>query len=850
MTSSTSEPRKEHGSGFERSTRWLGLYLLAPLLLILSLPTALHIAQKPDLGMEVHQLRVVALSPQGPAHNAGLRLDDLILRANGHQVNSWASWYASTAGIWDLEPQSVVIERNGLQFQFSVQPVRPDQASLIRDYSFWVVGLTFLLIGWWVFIKRDDAVARNFFSLCFIFAFFLMDVPDLPSVGYMTIKEHLRDLLLLLLPAYFLRFFLRFPTGGRTETWSSGRLRLLLLPGIVLFILSVGIVHLHPAATGSATQKAIELVSLLYMLGYFLASLIIFARRGLRRDRPIQRTKMVVILLGLICGLGPFLAAVILGSVSPESVQPHTQYLAFSLLLVPASFALAILRYGALDKAFVLRISLVYGLLTLFMLLAYFLVVVGLGYFLGKVFQVNSYPVLVLLMAASGLAILPMRSLIQDGIDQAFYPSRKANRQAMAELAQNLTGLIDSEDVIATLINRLYELYRPNTLALLTRTSAKDAPFHPRAALGIDPGLDTSLDSGSSLALYLDRTRRPVFTEDLESILFRSETDTASLSLLTRCEASLLLPLVSGNRLIGMLIFGPKDSGELYSQEDITNLQNLALQSASVIENRQFYQESLNRKRLETELQVARDLQQKLLPEGSLQDGRFVITGHNEPCRMVGGDYFDYFMRPDGTLGLAIADVAGKGIPAALQMTSLQFAFRQVAEEKYSAQQVIQKLNGAVSGLVSGGGFVCFFYGILDASTGLLTYCNAGMEPPVLYRQGVKYRQELKKGGPVLGVAPGFPYAEGTLSMQVGDRLFMYTDGLTDEQNSDQEFFDADRLLNLVAQNLDSSPQKLIGTIFSTVNTFGGENKDDDKTAILLEIKKLKEKNALRSSSC
>lgn len=843
-------PASGEPSRFERATRLLSLFVLAPLLLILSLPVALHIAQKPDLGFGLHQLHVVSLNPQGPGERAGIQLGDRVIAANGQAVDSWASWYAATAGRFDLFPQTVTVERLGLEHRLIIRPVRPNQARLTRDYSLWVVGLTFLLIGWWVFLRRADSVARNFFSLCFIFAFFLVDIPDLPSVTYMTIKEHLLDLLQLLLPAFFLRFFLRFPSAGRTEAWSPGRFRLILAPGVVLFAASLAIAYLHSAPVGSMAQQILETASLVYMLAYFLLSLVIFARRALRRDRPIQRTKMLVILLGLLAGLTPFLVTAILGSVNPGSVTPHLQYLAFSLLLVPSSFALAIMRYGALDKAFVMRISMVYGLLTLFVLLTYFLVVVGLGYFLGRVFQVNSYPILILIMATSGLVILPMRRVIQGWIDQTFYPSRRANRQAMAELAGHLTGLIESTEVVHTLVDRLGQLYRPATLGLYLEGTGEQIGFQPRAVKGVDPKAAPVLPQDAALARLLDRSRRPVFTEELEDHLLAGGSDPASLAVLTRLQASLLVPLVSGNRLLGFLCFGPKASGNLYSQEDIANLRNLAIQSASVMESRQLYQESLQRKRLETELQVARDLQRKLLPEGSLSDPCFVITGRNEPCRMVGGDYFDYFHREDGTLGLAIADVAGKGIPAALQMTSLQFAFRQVAQGADSSRDVICKLNAAVHSLVSGGGFVCFFFGIYDPQTGLLNYCNAGMEPPVLFRPGVKFRQELRKGGPVLGVTPDFPYSEGTVALQAGDRLFLYTDGLTDERNSAREFFDSDRLLTLVGGNLEASPERLIGTVFSTVNAFGGDQKEDDKTAILLEIKKLKEKKAFRSSSC
>jgi sigma-B regulation protein RsbU (phosphoserine phosphatase) len=298
--------------------------------------------------------------------------------------------------------------------------------------------------------------------------------------------------------------------------------------------------------------------------------------------------------------------------------------------------------------------------------------------------------------------------------------------------------------------------------------------------------------------------------------------------------------LIGGNRLIGFLAFGPKSNGALYSQEELANLRTLGIQAASIIESRQLYLESLSRKRLETELEVARDIQGRLLPPGPLDTDYFNICGRNEPCRMVGGDYFDYFHLEDGSLGFAIADVSGKGIPAALMMTSLVVSFRREAKAGVGPRAVMDRLNPVVASLVSQGSFICLFFGIWDPSSGVVHYCNAGMDPPVLFRPRSPFRQRLKRGGPVLGVESGRRYREGALALEPGDRLFMFTDGLTEEQNPLGDFFDTARLLDLVAANLESSPLRLIDRIFAAVNAFGGEERTDDKTAILLEIKNLK----------
>jgi sigma-B regulation protein RsbU (phosphoserine phosphatase) len=840
---------------FERVTRLLGLYLLAPLLLTLTLPVTLHIAQKPDYGFSVRRMEVAEVVPAGPAQQAGLRKDDLILTVDGLTTVNMPAYYAALAGRYDLTSLPLEIRREQTTLQLLITPTTPRQAVMIRSYGVWVSGLAFLMIGFWVLLRRRDPVARNFFSLCFIFAFFLLDIPDHHSVVYMTVKELIRYLFQLLLPAYFLRFFLQFPSPRSKLARERTQLRLLLVPGWVLFGLFVWMFFLNPEP-GGFFENTMAIVSLFYLLGYFLAGLVIFAIRVMSRDRPIQRTKLKVILLGLVCGLAPFFAGMLLENLSPGSSLPHWQFLAFSLLLVPASFGLAILRYGALDTAFVVRASLIYGLLTLLVLLTYFVIVLGVGEFLAQVFKVETYRVLLVVMAGSSLAILPLRRWIQSMIDNAFYPARRANRRAMTSLADRLTGLIDPEEVIQTLLASLDDLFRPASIALFLSTADGKGPFRPRlpnqpptASSGDrDPDrtaagrleIDSLLARDSGLAILLNRIRRPVFAEELEDHLFAGDTDAESLKILTRIKASLLVPMIAGNRLLGFLAFGPKSSGALYSQEDLANLRALAVQAASLIESRQLYLDSLHQKRLDTELEVARDIQARLLPTGPLDTDLFSICGRNEPCRMVGGDYFDYFQFEDGTLGFAIADVSGKGIPAALMMTSLVVAFRREAKAGTGPRAVMDRLNPVVASLVSTGNFICLFFGIWNPATGIIHYCNAGMDPPVLFRPRAVFRQKLKKGGPVLGVEAERLYREGTLALEPGDRLFLFTDGLTEEQNPLGDFFDSQRLLDLVAANIEFSPLRLIEKIFAAVNAFGGEEKSDDKTAIVLEIKNLK----------
>jgi sigma-B regulation protein RsbU (phosphoserine phosphatase) len=818
----------------QRLIRRLGIYALAPLLFLAAVPVSIHVLQKPDLGLAVHRLSVQAVAPDGPAAAAGLRRGDVVVAVDGRVLADMADWHSVHAGRYDLASRALTIERDGTRRTVTVTPTRPTRSRMVFGLSIWLAGLAFLMIGTWVHARRHDAVGRNFFWLCFIFAFFLCDVPDLPSPTYQQLKQIVREILQYLWPVYFLRFFLMFPAVGTVRRGGGGRL--LFAPAVVLMALTVA-ARLVNAAEDSVAVAVLEAAALVHFLGFFLAGLVVFARKVLRRDRPILHTKLRVILLGMVLGVIPFLIAAAVGAGTLPRF-PHWEYLGFSLLMVPMSFGLAIMRYGALDTAFVVRASLIYGLLTLLVLAGYFLGVGILGALLARFYAVDELPVLVAMIAACSLAVLPLRRRIQRWVDLAFYPARRANREATAALGRELARSVDAGAAHVLLLDRLADLYRPARVSLaLADAGAEDLPLVEVGIRPPDARAGPPLPRDSVLVRYLDSLRRPVFAEEFEDAACGAEPcgdDDPP----TPPDTQLLIPLVTGNRLFGILALGPKRSGDLYSQEDLANLANLAMQTAPVLRSLELVAADVRRRQLETELAVARDIQAQLLPTGELVGPNLRLMGRNEPCRQVGGDYYDYFPLAAGReIGFCIADVAGKGIPAALLMTTLRVTFRELAQTGAPPEEVIGALDARIGDVLSQGRFVCFFYGMLDPQTGLLRYCNAGIEPPLLRRHDGR-QESLRRGGPVLGIGANVPYRRGTVRLQAGDLIVAFTDGITEQTSPDgAEFFEIERLQAMVAAAGDQSPDALCCEVFAQVTDFGGPAASDDRTVIVLQYR-------------
>jgi steroid delta-isomerase-like uncharacterized protein len=262
-------------------------------------------------------------------------------------------------------------------------------------------------------------------------------------------------------------------------------------------------------------------------------------------------------------------------------------------------------------------------------------------------------------------------------------------------------------------------------------------------------------------------------------------------------------------------------------------LLQLVGEGGTVDEMRQLYREALERARLECEIKVAADIQAALLPKHQYSSPHFDVVATSVPCRAIGGDFFDYVESPDGTFGFVLADVAGKGPPAALLTAVLQGIFRAHINSGSSPADIMARVNDSLLRRAIESRFATVLYATLSCD-GRLTYCNAGHNPPLLFgADGL--RRRLEKGGLIVGAFKQATFEEETLQLDPGDTLVVFSDGISEALNSDGEEFGEDRLVRCVEANRALPPGNLLECVLEKVQDFRADAvQNDDLTVLIL----------------
>ena len=389
----------------------------------------------------------------------------------------------------------------------------------------------------------------------------------------------------------------------------------------------------------------------------------------------------------------------------------------------------------------------------------------------------------------------------------------------LLDITKRISRSLDLQEVLNLVMDTLDSLIPYDAAGIFVvkcveRGEASDGDdpcvFQAEAVRGYDIEELTNLHLklGEGLIGQVALTAEPITSQDVRTnpvyIKARSET-----------RSEMVAPIIANTEVIGVFDI-ESDELNAYSEDDLEVLMLLSSQVAIIIEKVMLHEQLIEKKRLEGQLEVARQVQLELLPAKDPQLEGFDISAYNYPTEEVSGDYYDWVRIFDDQIGLVIADVSGKGVPAALLMAFLRASLRAATHVGYSPHISMAKVNYLLWESIERNQFITAFYGILDATNKTLTYTNAGHNPPILLDKDGNYRF-IEKGSLPLGMFMDTRYHEYYLTIEPGEILLLYTDGVTEAHNALGEEFGRSRLAEAVKENRHLGARELIAAVQKVV---------------------------------
>ena len=562
------------------------------------------------------------------------------------------------------------------------------------------------------------------------------------------------------------------------------------------------------------------------------------------------RRRLRVLAIGSGLSLGPLL--IIFVVVPWFGMDPHHgKWFGFIVPIVaifPLTLAYVLIVQRAMDVRVLLRMGTKY-LLARATIMAIEVAIVGfvLLRFVVPMMDRRDHRVLTFVLLAVCIGALfqifilrgSLSQRLQRWLDRKFFREAYNSEAVLSQLSDEVRQLTDRGALVDIVLRRVSEVLHVPRIAILLRGGQV---FHLQQALGMEFAGNVFFPEESATVQNLLRTNQPatVYRDRPEEWFI--EADATEQALLREIQAELLLPMAGRSRLIGMMALGPKRSEEPYTPTDLRTLQRLAAQTGLTLEVtelvRALADESAKRERMNREIEIAREVQQRFFPQRLPETAGVSLAGMCRPASEVGGDYYDLIELGDGRLGFAIGDVSGKGISAALVMASLRASLRGlILDDPGDLGKMMQKVNRLVYEASSSSRYATFFFATYDPASRELRYVNAGHNPPMLARAGTGAVERLEATGPVVGLLAAVAYETHALVLEAGDLLIAYTDGISEAMTAEDEEWGEERMLEAVPRGGGASAIEILEELFRAADGFAaGAEQHDDMTLLVMKL--------------
>ncbi|TAK66506.1 MAG: GAF domain-containing protein [Bacteroidetes bacterium] len=775
-------------------------------------------------------LLITDIVPGGVADKAGINNGDTLLALNGRSLlDSTMAPQPTINAIPSGEYATYFVGGKAGRYETKVQILKVFNIIYLANF---LLGLGFLIVGYIVVLTRPQGQVQRMFANYSIGAmlFFGLVFPDTTPNDFWLKNFTLfwgSGLAHIIAPPLFVRFFFYFPVQRKNlqKKWIVWSLYI----SSVLFL-----------ATGVFLQKYSQVVGAIGFLGpylYYVAGLLVFAHSYFKYVDKEKRKQLRPILLSAIVGIAAFIYIVVLGTTNVFLIflNPAMFIPGILIINVPIAFGYSIFRYRLMDIDLIIKRSLIYGTVTASLAAMYLVIVFGIGNSLAYFFGTEENRVLnVLAFIIIALAFDPIKRRTQELIDRSFYAERYNYQKALLEFSQELPRLMNLDQILQSMVNRISNTMHIEKVAVIVCDEMEGCS----AATKSIPTELSQFTNTSSLIQLLRQTKAPltlVLLEDEPESIPLNEQDKHKI---ITSKIVLSVPMFIQERLIGTINVGVKMSGKIYSQEDVDLLSTVASQAAIAIENARLHVSELEKQKIEEQLEIARRIQQSLLPKKSPAMERLDIAGISIPALSVGGDYFDYIQLGQKKLLVVVADVSGKGMSAALYMSKIQ-GMIQLASHMYdSPRDMLIHVNRRLYDGIERKSFITMVLALFDLEKNTVQICRAGHNRAIIGTNGSF--EYLHSTGIGLGLERGPIFEqsleEATRPLQSDSIFFFYSDGLSEAMNERQEQFGEETICTFVESNKKLPASELQEQLMRSINEYqGAAEQHDDITWVIVK---------------
>ena len=708
-----------------------------------------------------------------------------------------------------------------------------------------LIVIGYFAVGFWAFIKRPDSGAiRALVLFCIAMANFMITAVSIGRDNIVGFQIPIYDILTVILNSiavffgsFWLNLQLLFPRPSRF---------IVKHPLLAYSVCYLPIIIMIPLLWIITTSSMIGILISIIIIQVW-AGFIILARNYLRASDPLEKRQTRLVLWGTGAGLlGMFVLLVLVFFFREWFIGLGSKYIMgiislvfLALLLSPLSFAYAFGRYRLLEVEGKIRRGTRFAIVSIVLLFVFYIAIYGISEVVLDSIGIESRGPVLLIALLFAIGFTPAQRKIQGAVENRFFPERNRLREMLRNFLSQAVTYADKKAFWNELETRLKDvlgveniytlLYREEQNTFSHWHNVSDSPFT------IDSKLTGSLSGLKSCPLMLD--------EELASK--KLELTAEEKSWLDGRKIAMVLPLQTRTRLVGFIGLGFKSEREDFNIEECGMLMSIASQVAMAAENLQLLEENIEKQRLEKEMGMARRVQQGLLPGKIPDTPGLEIAARSKFCLEVAGDYYDVIKVDDKRTVVAIGDVSGKGAAAALLMSNIQASFRiavgigsQATDpgSGLNISDVVSRINNLIHGNTPSDQFITFFVGVYEPENKTFSYVNAGHNPPMLLRAGGKIEM-MDKGGLLLGALPDMPYEMGTLILENDDIIFLYTDGVSEAENTSDEMFGEERILAILKKNHDLKPGEILSKLEEEVQNFIGDVPlSDDFTTLVARV--------------